>query len=405
VAIPVIVPFYKNQRQLDACLAALGRQGDLARPWVWDNSQENLYYTKAVNLGLRAALDAGEEFAIVCTQDVYLQDGAVAAMVDFLRAMPRCAIAGIKQLLASNPDTIIHAGGTIAFPDGYHLQGDKSKGECTQSRRVPWVNGACLAARLQAVREFGLMDEGMLMLGSDSDWCYSARAKGWDVWYCAQAECLHETGVSIQGASDELAAIFLRDMDHWRKKWLATDLYEQLESEFPETNANARLGAIFKLLSSKTGQAHGLYLAGVAAVLAQKNVESVGHLALAASLGELAVARWKNGGHANALPLLLRAKEELLACRDDKPAWRSTMTALSMVCGYFAVSATTGKPPAAPDGRPAAPPRTGIFLSVSPRFAEQYGPQTEVNLGRNLAALAQAIGQTSKAAPPRTLRK
>jgi hypothetical protein len=405
VPIPVIVPFYKNQQQLDACLAALARQGDLIRPWIWDNSRENLYYTKAVNLGLQAALDAGEEFAIVCTQDVYLQDGAAAAMIEFLRATPRCAIAGIKQLLASDPNKIIHAGCTIAFPDGFHLQGEKSKGDCAQSRKVPWVNGACLGARLQAVREFGLMDQNMLMLGSDSDWCYSARAKGWEVWYCAQAECLHETGVSIQGASEELAQIFLRDMDHWRKKWLCTDLYERLESEFPETNANDRLGAIFKLLASEKGQVHGLYLAGVATVLAERNVQAVGHLALAASLGELAVARWKNGGLANALPPLMRAKDELLACRNDTPPWRATMTALNMVCAYLAVVAHTGKPPFTTDGKPATPPRSGVFLQVSPRFAKQYSPQTEANLELNLAALSKALAGAPKTPASKTQRK
>lgn len=350
-------------------------------------------------------MDAGEEFAIVCTQDVYLQDGAAAAMIQFLRETPRCAIAGIKQLLASDPDKIIHAGCTIAFPDGFHLQGENSKGDCAQNRKVPWVNGACLGARLQAVREFGLMDEHMLMLGSDSDWCYSARAKDWEVWYCAAAECIHETGVSIQGASEELGQIFLRDMDHWRKKWLCTDLYERLESEFPETNANERLGAIFKLLASEKGQIHGLYLAGVATVLAERNVQAVGHLALAASLGELAVARWKNGGLANALAPLVRAKEELLACRSETPPWRATMTALNMVSAYLAVVAHTGKPPFTTDGKPAAPPCTGVFLKVSPRFAEQFGPQTEANLEVNLAALSKMLAPAPKSPAPKARGK
>jgi GT2 family glycosyltransferase len=233
MAVPYIIPFYKNQAQLDKCLAAIAKQEEKTEPWIWDNSTNNLYYTKAENLGLRAAFKSGQEFAIVGTQDCYLEPGAVAGLVKFMREHPRCGIAGLKQLLASDPDVIVHAGGTIAYPAGAHVGGRKSAGVGVKSRRVSWVNGACMMARLDAVLDFGLMDENMLMLGSDSDWCYTARARQWEVWYCADAECLHEVGVSNRGGSPELIKIFQADMTYWRDKWVGSQLFARLATEFP----------------------------------------------------------------------------------------------------------------------------------------------------------------------------
>ena len=89
--VPYIIPFYKNKEQLDKCLAAIANQDGHAEPWVWDNNTNNLYYTKAENLGVKDAFKKGLEFAIVGTQDCYLQPGAVAALVQFMNDHPRCA--------------------------------------------------------------------------------------------------------------------------------------------------------------------------------------------------------------------------------------------------------------------------------------------------------------------------
>jgi GT2 family glycosyltransferase len=230
--VPYIIPFYKDRRQFDLCTAALAKQDEPTEPWIWDNSVDNLYYTKAENLGLKDAIAKGQEFAIVGTQDCYLKPTAVKGMVEFMRAHPRCAICGPKQLLASDEDFIIHAGCTVAYPAGQHISGRKSQGVGTTSRMVSWVNGACMMARTSAIIEIGLMDENMLMLGSDSDWCYTARARKWEVWYCADAECLHEVGVSARGGSPELTKIFVSDMGYWRDKWVGSALFAKLATEF-----------------------------------------------------------------------------------------------------------------------------------------------------------------------------
>ena len=146
-------------------------------------------------------------------------------------AHPRCAIAGIKQLSSENSDLIIHGGCGEAYPNGQHLSGLVSRDDHTTSRQMPWVNGACMVVRMESIPWFGLMDENMFLIGSDSDWCYTARSRGWQVWYIAEASCVHEQGVTSGNADEKVQRQMYLDMIYWRNKWVGSDLYRELSME------------------------------------------------------------------------------------------------------------------------------------------------------------------------------
>jgi GT2 family glycosyltransferase len=242
--LPVIIPFYKNKEQLEKCQKAL--EGQAVRVEVFDDSEFGNGFTKAVNYGLRTLLRHDEwakresllgfgpkaewKYAIALNQDCYLKPDAIEKMVSFMDAHPRCAIAGIKQLSSKDEDFIIHGGTFECFPAGRHEVGRVSRGECDVSKQVPWVNGACMIVRLEAILEIGLMDENMKMFGSDADWSLTARARGWETWYIANAVCVHEQGVS-QSRTAEMEKTFERDMIAFRSKWIDGDLFRELTLE------------------------------------------------------------------------------------------------------------------------------------------------------------------------------
>jgi GT2 family glycosyltransferase len=233
---PVIIPAYKNPAQLAKCIAALDAQTLAASPiMVHDNSENNIGFTAACNAKLREclAVDAKHnvyDYAILLNQDCYLKPDAIEKAIAFMEDTPKCAIAGMKQLLAEDPNKIVHGGCLEAFPNGRHIGGYVSKGDCNQSAKMPWVNGAVMVVRLAAVREFGLMDEGMFLVGSDSDWCYTAWMRGWEVWYCADAVCLHEGGVTTKPMTGKVAEWSRKDMNHWRMKWIGSEWHARIVS-------------------------------------------------------------------------------------------------------------------------------------------------------------------------------
>src|SRR2546423_13415223 len=81
-AVPVVIPFYKDRRQLDLCLAALAQQDTPVEIWVYDNSVVNLFYTGAMNLGLKRAIQQGHAFVLLLTQDCYFRPNAISQLLE-----------------------------------------------------------------------------------------------------------------------------------------------------------------------------------------------------------------------------------------------------------------------------------------------------------------------------------
>lgn len=67
---------------------------------------------------------------------------------------------------------------------------------------VDWLEGACLLARAEVVKQVGGLDERFFMYSEELDWCQRIRSAGWRVVYLSQAQILHYGGKS----SDQVVA-------------------------------------------------------------------------------------------------------------------------------------------------------------------------------------------------------
>ncbi len=138
--IPIIIPFYQKQDQLDRCLAHLKAQSLPVEVFIHDNSQENIYFTKALNTGLRHFLQADCDYFILLNQDMYLEPDAVEVMVRFMDAHPRCGIGGPLEHLVHQPADHVLGGGRKAFPCGVHRIGTRNG--LSHDEQIHWANGA-----------------------------------------------------------------------------------------------------------------------------------------------------------------------------------------------------------------------------------------------------------------------
>ncbi len=229
--VAVVVPFYKNEIQLAKCKDALKQQDyRFFDTIIVDDSDTSNGFTATAYKGLLDAIHEGFKYAVLLNQDCYLAPDALGKMVAFMESH-ECAIAGIKQLMATDPDKIIHGGTGQCFPTGIHHTGLVSKGDCNKDKQVPWVNGACMIFRVKDLIITGILDENMKMFGSDSDISYRARAAGKECWYIASASCLHEWGAS-KSMNPEMGKIFQMDMLYFRDKWLSGEVFKDLNLEY-----------------------------------------------------------------------------------------------------------------------------------------------------------------------------
>jgi len=231
----ITIPFYKNEIQLAKCKAAIKAQTfqDI-EVFVFNNTEKNHGFTRACNMGLRNFLTS-KDYNIILNQDCYLEPDAIEKMVTFMNSEPDCAIAGIKQVSTLDNDKIMHGGCTTAYPNGMHYVGSVKAGHHNKNRKMPWVNGACMIVNNSLIPEFGYMDENYFLICSDSDWCYTARQRGFSVWYIADAVCKHEEGgISRKNDNTFLTDKMRDDTLYFSDKWIGNGCFRELSMEIFE---------------------------------------------------------------------------------------------------------------------------------------------------------------------------
>jgi len=229
----VIIPVYKNPKQLERCLDAINNletEHDVT-VFTHDNNTDNIGFTKAINLGLAHYNDGETDYTVVLNQDCYMKPDFMDEAIKFMEEHPKCFIGGAKQLSDTDEDLIIHGGCTQAFPNGMHIYGRTSQGSCAKDKQMPWVNGACMVVNMKHMPVVGNMDENFYLICSDSDWCYAARLKGLEVWYMSKATVIHEGGVSTKRSSDTVERLKVLDAVFFKDKWIGDGCFRELSQE------------------------------------------------------------------------------------------------------------------------------------------------------------------------------
>jgi GT2 family glycosyltransferase len=230
----IVIPFYKNRDQLNRCIDALRSQtvAEQIEIFVRDNTKDNILFTAAVNEGIEKYIcDPEIEYIVVLNQDAYLRPNAIEQMKLFMEKHRKCGIAAPIQVLFQKPDRVIWGGSLEAFPYGAHVTGKIE--DFKKDVEVPWASGCCMMLRAKMVREVGLLDKNMRFICSDSDYCFTARARGWEIFMTPLAVVEHEAGGSSKVSTGSLLLdrVKLEDVAFFARKWLTGGLYRSLATE------------------------------------------------------------------------------------------------------------------------------------------------------------------------------
>lgn len=216
----VIIPVWNGRSYLAGCLDALLQQeptgfeviavdnastdgsGDLIAehyPTVrLIRNRDNLGFSRACNIGLRAAVG---EVLVLLNQDTRVYEGWLDALVRACQD-PQVGVVGCKALYPDGK-TIQHAGGHIEWPLGLGSHcgaGEPDRAEWNAARQVDYVTGAAMAFRRDVLDRVGLLDEGFWPgYYEDTDFCFRARAVGYEVWYRPEACLIHDESTALRG--------------------------------------------------------------------------------------------------------------------------------------------------------------------------------------------------------------
>lgn len=172
----------------------------------WHENPENLGYTLPMNQALKMGTGA---YLMQLNPDTLIKPGAFDCLVQFMQAHPAVGICTPKVLnrdgtlqkqcrrSAARPwDTLTYFSGlSKRFPKsrrfGGYLMTYLDENEVNE---VEAVSGSCMLIRRAVIDQIGYLDEQFVSYQEDSDFCFRARAAGWEIDYVPQAKIIHYGG-------------------------------------------------------------------------------------------------------------------------------------------------------------------------------------------------------------------
>ncbi len=238
--ITVIIVSYNSQPYLQACLASIITQREIATDIiVVDNAstdssvalvtaefptarlianQENRGFAVAVNQGVTLATG---EYVLLLNPDATLFPGALAYLIDFLETHPQVAAAGPRQWLdaertwqCSIVPRPLHWRTILSGLPGLRRLGlarrqltahwalNRAIWRDERPRVTPYLSGACVLLRRKSLQAVGGLDERYFLYYEDVDLCERLRAAGWMLYAVPLAEVVHTVQGSVRTTPD-----------------------------------------------------------------------------------------------------------------------------------------------------------------------------------------------------------
>jgi GT2 family glycosyltransferase len=165
---------------------------------------ENLRWAGGNNRGLALAREEGADAVLLLNNDTLVEPGALAPLIDAVRARPDAGRFG-PSILSWDGRRVWSAGGWWS-PwlgwGGHHRLGDAWDGPGDGApRAVGYATGAALLVTRACLERVGPLDEGYYLYGEDADWCLRARAAGFACLWVPRSVVRHKVSGSSGAAS------------------------------------------------------------------------------------------------------------------------------------------------------------------------------------------------------------
>jgi len=225
----VVIPYYLNHQALEKCINCLENSTfKNIKLYIRDNSVDNIYFTAAVNEGLKnGLLDEEVTHFLVINQDCYLKANAIEILLDHFVKYSTCGI--VCPIQINEVDEVTWGGSLEAFPFGRHLT--KPLNQYGDTFSTFWANGACMLIRRSLVEDIGLLDKNLRFIASDSDYSYSARSRGWEIHVAPSALTVHCLTSSTIASSEAVNLVKKQDLIYFYEKWISGELFRKLSHE------------------------------------------------------------------------------------------------------------------------------------------------------------------------------
>jgi len=211
----VIIVHYGNVDKTKECLTSVFSQSVLPEKIiVVDNSgnlqkmeniiilkqNENRGFARAVNIGIKKAIELGFERFLIMNNDVYLSKNFLSKIEKITQYQENVII--VPQIRYFNkPKIIWFDGGKINLwkLEGEHFNINKAVGESSSTEaliKIDFFTGACFYLNKNVFEKIGKFDEKYFLYYEDLDYSFRTKNAKVDIVYVSNAICFHAVSFS-----------------------------------------------------------------------------------------------------------------------------------------------------------------------------------------------------------------
>jgi N-acetylglucosaminyl-diphospho-decaprenol L-rhamnosyltransferase len=186
----------------------------------------NVGFSRANNQAIQL-MDS--RYVLVLNSDTKVLPGALAGLLEFMDAHPRCGAAGAHLLNADG--SLQQSCRPMLTPrrEFWRLAGLDSLWPIATYRMESWnpaephpaevITGACLMLRRTALDQVGLLDESYFMYTEEVDLCYRLAQAGWEIWWTPAAKVIHYGQASSKQVAEAMYVQLYRSKVQFYRKF------------------------------------------------------------------------------------------------------------------------------------------------------------------------------------------
>jgi GT2 family glycosyltransferase len=160
---------------------------------VFVQNEKNTGFAGGNNIILRI-LAGQDAFVWLLNPDIVVADNALSELVEFAQIQPYGSIIGSVIKFQNRPEKIhMYGGGRILFNSGTISLVTKSD----ELAKLDYISGGSLFTHANQFRDIGLLPEDYFLYWEETDWCYDARLRGFQISVCLNSICYDKVGTVI----------------------------------------------------------------------------------------------------------------------------------------------------------------------------------------------------------------
>lgn len=180
---------------------------------------KNLGYAGGNNIGIRYGLERDWELFLLLNNDTIVDKEILYAFVEGFAQYPQAGVFGGKIYLMEEPQKLDHFGGMwnkekIDFDYVGHRQVDDGF-SWEKTTPIDYVCGAGIMIHRKVFLSIGFLEERFFLLWEETDFCFRARRKGFEILTCPKAKIWHKVQASFVGGKPHSTYFFWRNRLLW----------------------------------------------------------------------------------------------------------------------------------------------------------------------------------------------